>query len=44
MQPSKGLSVTRMPMQGWWLSDTARVRLEGVRVPLGNMLGKEGEG
>jgi acyl-CoA dehydrogenase len=29
---------------GWWASDTAQLRFEGARVPVGNLLGAEGEG
>lgn len=37
---------TRTPLQkmGWWASDTAHLRFDGVRVPVGNLLGAEGEG
>ncbi|MFO7853740.1 MAG: acyl-CoA dehydrogenase family protein [Paracoccaceae bacterium] len=29
---------------GWWCSDTAMLRFDGVRVPAENLLGREGEG
>jgi acyl-CoA dehydrogenase len=29
---------------GWWASDTAHLRFDGVRVPVGHLLGAEGEG
>ena len=37
---------TRTPLRkmGWWASDTAHLRFEETRVPVGNLLGVEGEG
>ena len=37
---------TRAPLQkmGWWASDTAHLRFDDVRVPVGNLIGVEGEG
>lgn len=32
------------PKTGWWCSDTATLRFEGVRVPAENLLGRENEG
>jgi acyl-CoA dehydrogenase len=29
---------------GWWASDTAHLRFDDARVPVGNLLGAEGEG
>ncbi|WP_341912516.1 acyl-CoA dehydrogenase family protein [Polaromonas sp. YR568] len=41
---SPGLSRTRLEKMGWWCSDTAHLRFEGVRVPAGHLLGEEGGG
>jgi acyl-CoA dehydrogenase len=41
---AKGLSRTRLDKMGWWCSDTAHLRLDGVRVPARNLLGQEGAG
>jgi acyl-CoA dehydrogenase len=37
---------TRAPLQkmGWWASDTAHLRFDDARVPVGHLLGPEGEG
>ncbi len=39
-----GLSRTRLDKMGWWCSDTAHLRLQGVRVPARYLLGEEGGG
>ena len=38
--------LTRTPLQkmGWWASDTAHLRFDGVRVPAANLLGQENAG
>lgn len=41
---SPGLSRTRLEKMGWWCSDTAHLRFDGVRVPAGHLLGEEGGG
>jgi acyl-CoA dehydrogenase len=41
---AKGLSRTRLDKMGWWCSDTAHLRMDGVRVPARNLLGQEGAG
>ncbi len=41
---SPGLSRTRLEKMGWWCSDTAHLRFEGVRVPASHLLGEEGGG
>jgi acyl-CoA dehydrogenase len=41
---SAGLSRTRLEKMGWWCSDTAHLRFDGVRVPAGHLLGEEGGG
>lgn len=41
---SPGLSRTRLEKMGWWCSDTAQLRFDGVRVPAGHLLGEEGGG
>jgi acyl-CoA dehydrogenase len=41
---SPGLSRTRLEKMGWWCSDTAHLRFDGVRVPASHMLGEEGSG
>ena len=41
---SPGLSRTRLDKMGWWCSDTAHLRFDGVRVPAGHLLGEEGGG
>ena len=30
--------------QGWWASDTATLYFDNVRVPVGNLIGKENQG
>jgi acyl-CoA dehydrogenase len=39
-----GLTVTRMKTQGWWISNTALVVMDNVRVPVTNIIGKENDG
>lgn len=41
---SPGLSRVPLKKMGWWCSDTAHLRLDGVRVPARYLLGGEGEG
>jgi acyl-CoA dehydrogenase len=39
-----GLSRTKLEKMGWWCSDTAHLRMDGVRVPARYLLGEEGAG
>lgn len=39
-----GLTRTPLAKMGWWSSDTAHLRFEDCRVPVGNLLGPEGAG
>lgn len=39
-----GLKATKLKKMGWHSSDTAELSLENVRVPLTNLIGKEGRG
>jgi acyl-CoA dehydrogenase len=39
-----GLTRTALKKTGWWASDTATLHFDGVRVPVANRLGAEGEG
>jgi acyl-CoA dehydrogenase len=41
---AKGLSRTRLDKMGWWCSDTAQLRFDGVRVPARYLVGEEGSG
>lgn len=41
---SAGLSRNRLEKMGWWCSDTAHLRFDGVRVPARYLLGEEGAG
>ncbi|MGQ2978195.1 MAG: acyl-CoA dehydrogenase family protein [Polaromonas sp.] len=41
---SPGLSRSRLDKMGWWCSDTAHLRFDGVRVPARHLLGQEGGG
>ncbi len=41
---AKGLSRNRLEKMGWWCSDTAQLRFDGVRVPARNLIGEPGEG
>jgi len=40
----EGVRPTRMKTQGWWMSSTALVAFDNVRVPARYLVGKEGEG
>ncbi len=44
--PGDAPGLTRSPLakMGWWCSDTAQLRFDGVRVPLDHLLGDEGAG
>lgn len=39
-----GLARSRLDKMGWWSSDTAHLRMDGVRVPARYLLGEEGAG
>lgn len=39
-----GLSRIALQKMGWWCSDTAHLRFDGVRVPASHLLGEEGGG
>jgi acyl-CoA dehydrogenase len=39
-----GLSRHKLDKMGWWCSDTAHLRMDGVRVPARYLLGEEGAG
>jgi len=39
-----GFTRTPLAKMGWWCSDTAALYFEDVRVPVGNLLGRENEG
>jgi acyl-CoA dehydrogenase len=41
---SPGLSRTALQKMGWWCSDTAHLRFDGVSVPASHLLGEEGGG
>lgn len=41
---SPGLTRTKLDKMGWWSSDTAHLRFDGVRVPLHHLIGQENEG
>lgn len=41
---AKGLTRSKLDKMGWWCSDTAQLRFDGVRVPARNLLGEEGAG
>lgn len=41
---AKGLSRTKLDKMGWWCSDTAHLRFDGVRVPASYLVGEEGAG
>ncbi|MDP2817279.1 MAG: acyl-CoA dehydrogenase family protein [Polaromonas sp.] len=41
---SPGLSRSALQKMGWWCSDTAHLRFDGVRVPASHLLGEEGGG
>ncbi|QTN25838.1 acyl-CoA dehydrogenase family protein [Rhizobacter sp. AJA081-3] len=44
--PGDAPGLTRSPLakMGWWCSDTAQLRFDGVRVPLDHLIGDEGAG
>ena len=39
-----GLTRTKLNKMGWWASDTATLHFDDCRVPLGNLIGEEGQG
>jgi acyl-CoA dehydrogenase len=39
-----GFTQTPLKKMGWWMSDTAALHFDGVRVPAGNLIGEEGKG
>ncbi len=39
-----GVARTRLPKMGWWMSDTASIYFDGVRVPAANLVGAENAG
>ncbi len=39
-----GLQRTELKKMGWWASDTAQLRFDGCRVPVGHLIGEEGRG
>ncbi len=39
-----GLSRTELKKMGWWCSDTAHLRFDNCRVPVGNLVGVEHQG
>ncbi len=41
---AKGLSRSPLEKMGWWCSDTAHLRFDGVRVPARNLVGEAGDG
>ena len=41
---AKGLSRSPLQKMGWWCSDTAHLRFDGVRVPVRNLIGEPGQG
>jgi acyl-CoA dehydrogenase len=41
---SPGLSRSALDKMGWWCSDTAQLRFDGVRVPASHLLGEENAG
>jgi acyl-CoA dehydrogenase len=44
--PGDAAGLTRSPLakMGWWCSDTAQLRFDGVRVPIDQLIGDEGAG
>ena len=46
MIPGDAMGLSRSPLKkmGWLCSDTAHLRFDGVRVPVGNLVGEEGLG
>lgn len=41
---SPGVTRTRLDKMGWWMSDTAAIRFDEVRVPADNLIGAENSG
>ncbi|MBI5279760.1 MAG: acyl-CoA dehydrogenase family protein [Burkholderiales bacterium] len=41
---AKGLSRSKLDKMGWWCSDTAHLRFDGLRVPARYLVGEEGGG
>ncbi len=41
---SPGLTRTKLDKMGWWSSDTAHLRFDGVRVPVEHLIGQENQG
>jgi acyl-CoA dehydrogenase len=41
---SPGVTRTKLDKMGWWMSDTAAIRFDGVRVPADNLVGAENSG
>jgi acyl-CoA dehydrogenase len=41
---SSGLTRTKLDKMGWWSSDTAHLRFDGVRVPVDHLIGQENQG
>jgi acyl-CoA dehydrogenase len=39
-----GFTPTPLKKMGWWMSDTAALHFDGVRVPVENLIGAEGQG
>jgi acyl-CoA dehydrogenase len=39
-----GLARTALAKTGWWASDTAQLHFDNCRVPVANLVGREGEG
>ena len=39
-----GLQRTLLKKMGWWASDTAQLRFDGCRVPVGNLIGAQDQG
>ena len=39
-----GFSRTPLKKMGWWMSDTASLHFDAVRVPISNRIGEEGQG
>jgi alkylation response protein AidB-like acyl-CoA dehydrogenase len=39
-----GLKIRRMKTQGWWMSYTAHLTFEDVKVPIKNLIGEENQG
>jgi alkylation response protein AidB-like acyl-CoA dehydrogenase len=44
VERTEGVSTRKMDCQGVWASGTSYVTLEDVKVPIGNLLGKENKG